>query len=243
MHHVQLEQYARRDSYLHALDSRAKIAAVGIFLAALGTLRGASGVAFCGLGGLLAIGAALSRLPVSFLLLRSMVVLPFSITFAAISWLSGDVERAVSLAAKSYLSAFAVLLLMGSTPLPFMLRGLESMYVPKLLLLIVQFLYRYLFVIAEQAARMRLAAQCRGGGTHRNRQSMFRRAAGALSVLFARSYGRAEGIHRAMLSRGFTGEHHVLRQASFRWRDGVFITVAAGATLIVRIGYAFIPSH
>ena len=164
MRHVQLELLARRQSYLHSIDARAKIPAVGIFLITLGTLPQVNGVPLLGFSAILLTGAILARLPFRFLIARAAAVLPFSLTFAVISWISGDSQRAVSLAVKSYLSALAVLLLIGSTPLPDLLRGLESMYVPRILLTIIQFLYRYLFVVVEQAVRMSLAAKCRGGG-------------------------------------------------------------------------------
>jgi cobalt/nickel transport system permease protein len=92
-----------------------------------------------------------------------------------------------------------------------------------------QFLYRYLFVISEESQHMRAAGIARGASirgilAHRAR---FRSAAGALAVLFARSYLQAEGIHQAMLARGFQGRFHLLRQDRFRWTDAVFVVVAA----------------
>lgn len=243
MRHVQLEQLARRESYLHSIDPRAKIPALGIFLVALGTAPVVGFAPFLGFACILLAGAISAQLPVRFLIARAAAVLPFSLTFAVISWISGDNQRAVSMAVKSYLSALAVLLLIGSTPLPDLLRGLESMYVPRILLTIVQFLYRYLFVVVEQAARMSLAAKCRGGGIYADRKSMFRRAAGALSVLFARSYGRAEGIHHSMLARGFNGQLPVMSASAFGWMDGIFLLASAGVILAVRIGYAAFTNY
>ncbi len=216
---------------------------MGIFLVALGTVPQVSLAAFLGFACILLAGVVLARLPFRFLIVRAAAVLPFSLTFALISWISGDTERAIALAVKSYLSAFAVLLLIGTTPLPDLLRGMESMYVPRVLLTIVQFLYRYLFVVAEQAARMSLAAQCRGGGLYSGRKSLFRRSAGVLSVLFARSYGRAEGVHYAMLARGFNGQLPVMTASAFRWPDGAFLLASASVTLAVRIGYAAIANY
>ena len=243
MRHVQLEQFARRASYLHDIDPRAKIAALAVFLGAVGTLPIVNSAAYFGFAAILFLGAMLANLPFLFLFARAAAVLPFSLTFALISWISGDAQRAIALAVKSFLSTFAVLLLIGSTPLPNLLRGLESFRAPAILLMIIQFLYRYLFVVVEQAARMRLAAQCRGGGIYSNRESMFQRAAGVLSVLFARSYGRAEGIHQSMLARGFNGQLPVMAPRTFRWMDGLFLLTSAGVILAVRIGYAAITSN
>jgi cobalt/nickel transport system permease protein len=207
-------------------------------LVALATTPAASPVAMAGYGALLLAGILAAGLPVGGVLLRAGVVLPFAGTFALISALSGDAARAWSLVAKSYLSAVAVLLLTGTTPLPQLLRGLESMRVPRLLVLVVQFIHRYLFVISEQAQHMRQAAACRGSfrrGAAR-RTSRFQAAAGALSVLFARSYGRAEAVHRAMLSRGFTGRFPLLAAPAVTASDWAFLLLGWGAVLFLRAG-------
>jgi len=163
-----------------------------------------------------------------------MAVLPFSLTFGLISWLAGDRLRALGLVEKSYLSTMAVLLVVGTTPLPLLLSGLEALGTPRLLVLVAQFLYRYLFVVSEQAQHVLLAAACRQG-TERRRRSSFRAAAGALAVLFARSYYRAEGIHRAMMARAFSGKFALLRRLQFRWADGLFTLAIAAFLILVRI--------
>ena len=123
---------------------------------------------------------------------------------------------------KSYLSALAVILVVATTPIPLLLRGLQSLGAPRILVLIVQFLHRYLFVISEQAQHMRLAAACRQAGSKTRPSAKFRAAAGAVSVLFARSYNRAEGIHRAMLSRGFQGQFVDASKLRFTSADAMF---------------------
>ncbi len=177
----------------------------------------------------------LARLPLKAILLRAAVVLPFSATFACVSLLSGTTERAIGIPVKSFLSALGVLLVVATTPLPQILKALESLGAPRIALLVIQFLYRYLFVIFEQAQHMRLAAKCRGGfgGGHR---SKFKAAAGALAVLFGRSYERAEGIHQAMLARGFDGHLRLLSTGRIRAVDVAFLTAAVAIPLAFRIG-------
>ena len=177
----------------------------------------------------------LARLPLKAILLRAAVVLPFSATFACVSLLSGTTERAIGIPVKSFLSALGVLLVVATTPLPQILKALESLGAPRIALLVIQFLYRYLFVIFEQAQHMRLAAKCRGGfgGGHR---SKFKAAAGALAVLFGRSYERAEGIHQAMLARGFDGHLRLLSTGRIRAVDVAFLAAAVAIPLAFRLG-------
>ena len=127
--------------------------------------------------------------------------------------------RGAVLVMKSYLSALAVLLLVSTTPLPLLLRGFEMTGAPRFLLMVAQFLYRYLFVISEEAQHMRSAAASRGFS---RRSGGFRAAAGALAVLFARSYARAGDIHNAMLARAFPGRFHTLGALRFRTADAAF---------------------
>jgi len=196
MHHVVLDTWSRGRSPLHGADARLKVLAALGLLVAIALAPDPVALGCCAAAVLTGIAAA--RLPAAKVLLRASYVLPFAGTFALVTALAGDANRAVWLLGKSFLSALVALLLAGTTPLPALLHALEHLYVPRFLIDVIQYLYRYLFVVSEQAQHMRLAAACRGsfGGAG------FRAAAGAVAVLFARSCSRAEAIHDAMLSRG-----------------------------------------
>ncbi len=237
MHHVVVEEWSTRHSVLHARDARAKFIVTLVFLVALGVAY--KGIWMLALALLIAIFA--SKLPISGLLLRAAAILPFSATFALVSWFAGDPARGLLLIAKSYLSATAALLLIGTTPLPVLLRGLESLGVPRFLTLVIQFLYRYLFVLTGQARNMRIAARCRSGTEANYSGLRFQAAAGALSVLFARSYLRAEGIHRAMTARGFAG-HFPLRNAG-RFGPIDFAFTLIGSLVLASIWYGNVRGY
>ncbi len=208
MHHVVLDEWSRRDSPVHRAEARMKIVGALVFLICVATTPRIEAPTFLGYVLLALAGIGLAGLPLLPLAARAAVVLPFSGVFAAMTALAGDTERAAAVVVKSYVSALAVLLLVATTPLPRLLRAAERLGAPRMVILIVQFLYRYLFVISEQAQHMRLAARCRGElGYERPAgwRIRFRGAAGALAVLFGRSYERASAIHQAMLARGFDG--------------------------------------
>ncbi|HLG97519.1 MAG TPA: energy-coupling factor transporter transmembrane component T [Bryobacteraceae bacterium] len=232
MHHVLIDQWSQRSSPLHRRDPRAKILVLLIFLVVLATTAPDAVAALVVYAALLVSAILIAGLPFAGLLLRAAAILPFSATFGLITWLAGDAWRAAGLVEKSYLSTVAVLVLVGTTPLPRLLGGLEALGTPRLLVLLAQFLYRYLFVVSEQAQHVRVAAACRAGRSQGDRPARFRAAAGALAVLFARSYYRAEGIHRAMMSRAFSGRFVLLSPLRFTLSDGCF-TVATGALFIL----------
>lgn len=233
MRHVVLERWSRGNSFLHRRDARVKLLALLIFLVAIATTyRDFELPGLCYLA-VLGAGVIAARLPVPGMLRRAAVVLPFSLTLAAITWISGEPRRAAMLLEKSFLSASAALLLVATTPLPQLLRGLEMLGTPRFLLMVAQFVYRYLFVIAEQARRMRQAALCRGGRFRR--EGGFRAAAGTLGVLFVRSYERADRIHRSMISRGFDGHFRLLSKPRLGWADAGFLCLWAALVASIRL--------
>jgi cobalt/nickel transport system permease protein len=234
MHHVVVERWSRGVSPLHARDARSKLGAALVFLVALSTTRPGNWIAIACYSALLAIAAIASRLPVHGVILRALLVLPFSATFALLTWWSGDSSRAITLALKAFLSALAALLLVATTPMTELAAALDILRVPRMLVLVIQFLYRYLFVISEQAQHMRLAALSRSG-TRRGVRSRFHAAAGALGVLFVRSWERADGIYSAMLARGFRGQMHPVTRPHFHRADYAFLALAVSACIAIRL--------
>ncbi len=235
MHHVVLERWSRGNSLLHRRDPRAKLLALLAFLLVVATtpnrcwpyLLVYAAVPFCAI--------LAGRLPPAGALARAAVVLPFCGALALVSLAAGDVERAAGLTEKSYVSALAVLVIAGTTPVPKLLAGLESLGAPRFLLSVVQLLYRYLFVVSEQAQHMRLAARSRGSASGaRLRRWRLRAAAGALAVLFVKSYRRAEGTYRAMLSRSFQGRLHLLENPRLTWGDALVVVLGAAAPMGLR---------
>lgn len=199
MRHARIERWSRGSSAIHRCPAPVKILFALALLISVAVSKSAGAAACAGL--LLAI-AVTAGLPLPSLLWSAAAVLPFALCFAVASALVGDSAHAVRLVIRAYLSAFAALLLIATTPMPELIDGLEWLRVPRFLLQVMQFLYRYLIVLGEEATAMRQAGSSRGGSLGK---LGFRQAAAAAGVLFARSYARAEAIHRAMLSRGFEG--------------------------------------
>jgi cobalt/nickel transport system permease protein len=238
LHHAVLERLSRGATPIHRRDPRAKILALLVFLIALATAeRGLPWLA-AGLFLLLAAGFLWGRIPLAGALARAALVLPFILVFAVITWLAGDPAHGIELGVKCYLSALAVVFIVSTTPLPLLLRGFGQLGAPRFVLEVGQFLYRYLFVISEEAQHITQAAQSRGGSLRhwQSQGGRFRAAAGALAILFVRSYARAGGIHRAMLARGFQGSLPVLQTARFQGADALFLAGAWALILALRLG-------
>jgi cobalt/nickel transport system permease protein len=226
---------ARQPGPLDSRDARSKIIALIVFLVVISTASRDFAKSATALGLLLAAACVWARVPLPAALRRAAIVLPFTLCFAAACWMAGDAERGAVLAAKSYLSCLAVWLVLATTPLPALLNGLEGLGAPRFLLVVAQFVYRYLFVISEEARQMAQAAAVRQGSARAFARLRFRAAAGALAVLFARSYRRAGEIHHAMLARGFGGAMRSLEAPRFQPADAAFLALASLAPVLVRL--------
>jgi cobalt/nickel transport system permease protein len=235
LHHVVLERWSRGDSFLHRRDPRGKIVVLIAFLAAVATTPPRSALWLPAYAVLPLAAILAARLPLAGALIRAGAVLPFCAVFVLFPLLSGDTARAAAFAEKSYVSALAAIALAGSTPMPALAAGLGSLRAPRFLVLVIQFLYRYLFVVSEQSQHMRLAAASRAARSGlRFRRWRLRAATGALTFLFAKSYLRAEATYRAMLARSFTGRLHLVEMARFNAMDAAFLVLGVMGPLAFR---------
>jgi cobalt/nickel transport system permease protein len=115
-----------------------------------------------------------------------------------------------TIALKSWVSVQAALLLTFTTPFHDLVDALRQLRLPRIMVAIISFMYRYLAVLAGEASRMNRARAARSaardgnaGGTLRWRAAVTGHLVGSL---FLRSYERSERIYGAMQARGFDGE-------------------------------------
>ena len=160
---------------------------------------------------------AVSRVPPTYLLKRTVVEVPFVffavlLPFVAtgpqtevlgVSVSQHGLEAGIALLVKGTLGVLASLTLAATTEPNELLLGLERLHLPQQLVQIMSFMVRYLDVVTGEMQRMRIARESRGFTARNPRHwPVLARSAGAL---FIRSYERGERVHLAMLSRGYTG--------------------------------------
>ena len=135
--------------------------------------------------------------------------------------------------AKATIGAVSAVLLGATTSFPDILHGLERLRAPRLLIVIAGFMYRYVFVIADEARRMRSALMARA---YRPRHLGQVAALGRMvTALFLRSYERGERVYVAMLARGYAEHDAALRRARFRRADTAFLAALALALVPLRV--------
>jgi cobalt/nickel transport system permease protein len=142
-------------------------------------------------------------------------------------------EVFATVAIKATIGTISAVLLGATTTFPSVLRGLEAMRVPRLLVLIASFMYRYLFVIVEETGRMRSALAARA---YRPRTALHAGALGRMATaMFLRTYSRGERVYLAMLARGYDGRMPQLTPLVLRRADTLFVVGVIAALVPLRV--------
>jgi cobalt/nickel transport system permease protein len=231
-----LEVVAAGTSPVHRLDPRAKIVGlIGMVVVAVTTPPGAW-AAYAAYGAALVGLVLAARLPGRHVLSRMTVELPFLAAAVLLPFVVEDGrEIGGTLAARITIAVLAMVLLSSTTPFPRLLHGFEALRTPRVIVLIVSFMWRYLHVLADDVARMRTARESRGAGG--SRLQHLRAAGGMVATLFLRSLERGERVYLAMLSRGYTGTMPALvgQPLALRAADVAFVGGLTGLAVAVRV--------
>lgn len=236
MHAHFLDPYRPRPSAVHALDARVKFSLAVGFILATALIPPGAWAAYVLLLALVLSVEVLSELGVGYVLKRAALALPFVLAALPVMFtLAGDpllqirigpwkpiltvqgVERFLSIAIKSWLSVQMAIMLAAATPFPDLLAAMRALHIPRLLVAIIGLMWRYLFVLVDEALRLMRARAARSG--HADTPGL--RAGGSLTWrarvtggmagnLFLRSFDRADRIYAAMLARGYDGEIRLL---------------------------------
>jgi cobalt/nickel transport system permease protein len=236
-------------SRVHRLDPRAKLVGLcGVTVVAV-TTPPAHWPVFVACGGVLAVYAAAARVRPLELWRRVRVVLPLVLAVGVLVPFVRSGGRAydvgpltvhaagatifAAVAVKATLGTLSAALLSATTPFPALLRGLEALHVPRLLVLVAALMYRYLFVIAAEVGRMRRALLSRG---YRPSRPLHAAPAGRIAgALFLRTYGRGERVYQAMLARGYRRAMPQLAPLSLGRADVAFVAAVVLAVVPLRV--------
>jgi cobalt/nickel transport system permease protein len=203
---------------VHSLPSHVKICTVLFFVFVVVSTPITYWPAFLIFLALAIFSALAGKISILTLSKRALIEVPF-ILFAILMPFFGTGERfelgpfnlyrdgllaGLSIVAKGTLGVLSAVILSTTTTAREILRGLERLRLPTIMVQIASFMLRYVNVISDEMERMRIARQSRGfdatGVKH------WKVIATSAAALFIRSYERGERVHLAMLSRGFDGE-------------------------------------
>ncbi len=232
------EPFSSGDSPLHRMDPRIKIISALLF---------SIHIAIANRTLVLGIGLALSliliffaRLPGKGLLLRFLIVnsfvfliwlvLPFTTDGTAL-WNLGlltatqeGIDLSLAITLKTNAIVLALTALLGTTTVINLAHALDHMWMPKKLVQLIFFTWRYVHVVAAELTRLTTAMKVRCFRPRSNVHT-YRSYAYLLGMLFVRSFDRSERIYQAMICRGFHGFFPAYRHFALRGVDTAMLVV------------------
>ncbi len=237
MKHGFLDRYSNLDSPLHGLEARTKILGFTALVSAVLLIPPGAGWNFFVFFLLTAILIGVSQIPPAYVLGRTLLILPFVLLAGLAAALGGEqaTQRLLTLLMRAFLCLGFLVLMTNTTGFAELLRGLRRLGCPRVIVMNLGFLYRYLFVLLDEVLRMRQARDCRRVG--RGPAAAELKVLGSmLGSLLLRSFERGERTYQAMLARGYAHDFPVMRPGRFTWRDPVFL-VAVTAFICLAFGW------
>ena len=237
------------DGWLGLRDPRWKLAAVGIGVVVVSCLHRLGPIAVADLLVLvLALSAALAPGPlvrrfaplVGFLVLffgfavfwprqdeSAWLLGPLRLSPIGATWLGRIVGRTIAI-------VLLVVTLLETTTMSELARAAVALRAPRPLVHLFLLSQRYVFLIAEEFARLRTALRVRGFRSRTSRHG-YRTIGHVAGTLLVRSHDRASRVHAAMRCRGFTGQFRTLAAGKTTWADVLLLlaTIAVGVGLVV----------
>lgn len=266
MHVHFLDPYHAGKSILHRLDPRVKLVLALAFilttsLAPMGAwsayvlllaivvsveLVSELGIGYVWKRAVLAAPFMLAALPLLFTVQGTpLVTIPFWGSKLVMS--AEGVERVLSITLKSWLSVQMAIVLAATTAFPQLLVAMRALRVPKLLVAIFGLMWRYIFVLADEALRLMRAREARSGAAEHGEKSggsvawRARVTGGMAGNLFVRGIERGDRIYDAMRARGYDGEVRTFPLAELtraQWLSmGAGLSVCALILLIANLAH------
>src|ERR1041385_5592876 len=180
MHFDAFDRYHETESFVHRLDPRVKVVVTVAFILSNALLPDGAWIAFGFSWLFLLLANWLSNLGIGFSFKRSLIALPFALiaitilfsmpgkpltSFHFLAWnftiTDAGLLRFVSILIRSWLSVQMAILVVATARFPDLIHALEHLKVPAILTTIIAFLYRYLFVLADEVFRLMRARESR----------------------------------------------------------------------------------
>jgi cobalt/nickel transport system permease protein len=244
----QLDRLSYQDTFMHRLDPRTKVITTLVFLLAVISFPKYEVTALLPFFLFPVLFMTLGDIPAGFVIKKVLIVSPFAVFVGIFNPffdravalnlfglpISAGWVSFVSIILKFILSISAAILLVATSSFPGVTRALQRLGMPRLFTTQLIFLYRYMFVLMEEAMRIVRARDMRSFGRRGLGVRVFIRLIG---MLFMRTISRAERIYNAMLSRGFSGDIPSVRRHRFTAADVLFALSALAFLALFR----FVP--
>ncbi len=253
------DPYQHGHSIIHTLDPRVKVVTTLLFIVANVLLPDGAWSGYVVAWGMVLLIAFRAQISVELMLKRALIIFPFMLAAVTVIFsLPGEpiwtgqvgsqaltisdagLVRFVSILIRSWLSVQMAILLTMTTRFPDLMHALTHLRVPAILVTIIAFMYRYLFVLAEEAMRLLRARESRsariddsvGGGSVWWRAKV---SGNMIGQLLVRSLDRSDRVYQAMVSRGYDGRFLTLNPHQMERHDWRLASIAVGGILLIQI--------
>lgn len=241
-----LDTLSYQDTPVHRLDPRVKVLATLLYIVCILSFNKYELSALIPFVIYLVVLVALGNLPMAYLLKKVMLAAPFAFFIGIFNPLldravlmhlgpieiSGGWVSFASIMIRFVLTVSAALILIASTGFNAVCMALGKMGAPSSFAVQLLFLYRYIFVLTDEALRMVRARSLRSFGGKGLGLRVFSYMIGQLLL---RTLDRAQRIHLAMRCRGFDGEIRMVRPLKICGRDVAFLLGCSALFFLMRL--------
>jgi len=230
-----MERLAGQKTFIHSLDPRCKLILTLMFTIAVVSTNRYATITLLPFFSYPLFLIIVADIPLLFLVKKLVIVSFFAFMLGIANPLldkaiaveiggiaiSGGWLSFASIMIRFSLTAGVALLLLMTTGMYNLSKGLEKLGIPKVFIIQLFFLYRYIFVLTDEASRIINARSARSFGKKGLGITVFNHI---LSSLFMRSIDRAERIYTAMRCRGFNnGSIATLTKLHWSYKETLFL--------------------
>ena len=232
-HTDEMDRFAKGSRFFR-FDPRVKLVCVVALIVTAAFLRDLSSLLV--LLAFVLITLVVASVPVRHIAEGYLMALPFIAMASLALAFTSSLVNAEMMFIRISASVLALILLTTTTPFFEMMAAFRWFRMPKILTNLILFTYRFIFVLQDEAARMKMARKARGftGGRHLFEKQAFRTLSSGIGMVFVRSSQRGSDMFDALLMRGYDGEVRTLRRPKIHGRDAV-LALAFGLACLVSI--------
>ena len=244
MDYPRIDAYASLNSPIHSFDPRAKIITFFVLIFSFAFLGSISAAAYAVAFSVFLL--LLSRLPLDFIFSRIKVPMGFIVSILVIMAFTvggkdlfsifglhvsyEGVRIGTLIVLRATASLLLALLMLGTSRFEAILKALYMLRVPGILVQMLMFTYRYIFVFIDEFGNMKNAMDSKGFQLKGNSRHALSILGNAVGMLLVKSYERGDRVYSSMVARGYTGNPIILTKFKMKGSDyvlsGILLSVA-----------------
>lgn len=241
-----LDELAVKKTLIHRLDPSAKLLTTLVYIVIVTSFPQYDLLGLLPLVLYPLVMISLGELPAGYLLRRLIFTAPFAFFIGVFNplfdhtplmqigrfMITGGWVSFFSIMIRFVLTVIAAFILIATSGLNEIGAALSRLRVPRVFVIQLLFIYRYLSILVEETARSVRAYSLRDPNA---RGIRFKIWGSLVGQLLLRTVDRAQRIYQAMLCRGFTGEFRLRRQERMAFKDILYILGWACFFVIARL--------